>query len=266
MNTKIAALQLQTLPMSEAKLDYYIRICAKNGINLIVLGEYVLNSFFKELENLPLLTIKEQSKHKLTILKKLAKTYGVTIIAPIVLCKKDALYKVTIRVTPTVTFFYEQNFLINYKHWNEERFFANNSKNIQVPIFNHEGLRISVICGFDAHFDILWQQVQKRKADIVLVPSVSTFESFDRWNELLKTRAFLNNIYILRINRIGDFKDKTYSWYFYGSSALYSPNGAIEAYLGDNEEVLICDIDLNTVKEAAKAWGFRRQLVKKKIF
>ncbi|MDR1460211.1 MAG: carbon-nitrogen hydrolase family protein [Campylobacteraceae bacterium] len=266
MSTKIAALQLQTLPMSEAKLDYYVRICAKNSISLIVLGEYVLNSFFKELENLPLLTIKEQSKHKLTVLKKLAKTYNVTIIAPIILCKKNGLCKATARVTPMATFFYEQNFLIDYKHWNEEKFFSNDSKNMQVPVFNHEGVRISIICGFDAHFDILWQQVQKRKADIVLVPSVSTFESFDRWNELLKTRAFLNNVYVLRINRIGDFKDKTCSWYFYGSSALYSPNGAIEAYLGDNEEMLICDIDLSIVKEAAKAWGFRRQLVKKRVF
>ncbi|MDR2341708.1 MAG: carbon-nitrogen hydrolase family protein [Campylobacteraceae bacterium] len=265
MSMKIAALQLQTLPMSEAKLDYYVRICAKNSINLIVLGEYVLNSFFKELENLPYSKIKEQSNHKLTILKKLAKTYNITIIAPIVLCKKNALYKVTARVTPTAAFFYEQKFLINYKHWNEENFFANSNKNMQIPIFKHEGVKIGIICGFDAHFDILWQQILKKKADVVLVPSVSTFESFDRWNELLKTRAFLNNVYILRINRIGDFKDKVYSWYFYGSSALYSPNGAIEAFLGDNEEMLLCEIDLNTVKEAAKTWGFRKQLVKKKV-
>jgi nitrilase len=265
MSIKIAALQLQTLPMSEAKLDYYVRICAKNDINLIVLGEYVLNSFFKELENLPLSAIKEQSKHKLAVLKKLAKTYNVTMVAPIVLYKKGGLYKVTARVTSATVFFYEQKFLINYKHWNEEKFFANNTQNMMVPTFNHEGVKISIICGFDAHFDILWQQVQKKKADVVLVPSVSTFESFDRWNELLKTRAFLNNVYILRINRIGDFKDKTYSWYFYGSSALYSPNGAVEAYLGDNEEMLLCEIDLEIVKGAGKAWGFRRQLVKKRV-
>ena len=65
MRTSIASLQLQTLPMSEAKLDYYVRICSKNGINLIVLGEYVLNSFFKELEKIPASMVKEQSEHKL---------------------------------------------------------------------------------------------------------------------------------------------------------------------------------------------------------
>jgi len=263
MSVKIAALQLQTLPMSEAKLDYYVRICVKNGISLVVLGEYVLNSFFKELERIPISMIKEQSEHKLTVLKKLAKNYNITIIAPIVLYKKEKLYKVTTRITPNMSFFYEQRFLINYKHWDEERFFANEGKDTQIPVFTHEGLKMSVICGFDIHFDTLWLQAQKKKVDVILVPSVSTFESHNRWNELLKTRAFLNNVYILRVNRIGNFKDKTHSWYFYGDSALYSPNGIVEESLGDNEEMLICDIDISDVQEARRAWGFRGQLVKK---
>ena len=160
--------------------------------------------------------------------------------------------------------FYEQNFLINYKHWNEEQFFVNSSdKEATLPMFVHEGVKIGIICGFDAHFDILWQQVLKRKVDVVLIPSVSAFESRTRWNELLKTRAFLNSVYILRVNRIGNFKDKTHSWYFYGDSALYSPSGVVEASLGDNEEMLICEIDVGAVQEARKSWGFRKQLAAK---
>ena len=41
----VCALQLPTQPMSESRLDYYFRICADEGARLVVLGEYVLNSF-----------------------------------------------------------------------------------------------------------------------------------------------------------------------------------------------------------------------------
>ena len=51
---KIAALQLSTLPMSEAKLDYYFRICQQKEVEVVLLSEYALNSFFKELETMPI--------------------------------------------------------------------------------------------------------------------------------------------------------------------------------------------------------------------
>ena len=96
----IAALQLPTLPMSEAKLDYYFRICAKKGISLVVLGEYVLNSFFKELESMPMGMVKEQSNHKIESLKKLSKQYGLTVIAPLILVKKEGLSPLAARFPP----------------------------------------------------------------------------------------------------------------------------------------------------------------------
>ncbi|MFV0480365.1 MAG: carbon-nitrogen hydrolase family protein [Campylobacteraceae bacterium] len=263
--TKIAALQLPTLPMSEAKLDYYLRICAKNDISLVVLGEYVLNSFFKELEKIPAAMIKEQTKHKIEILKNLAKKHNLTIVAPIVVSKKEGFFKTNIRVTPQASYFYDANFLINYKHWDEEKFFVHENKEVDIPVFTHDGLRLSVIFGFDAHFDTIWQQVMKKKIDMVLIPSVGTFDSQLRWQELLKTRAFTNNVYILRVNRMGSFKDVNSSWHFYGNSFLISPNGEIEASLGDKEELLIAEIDSHSINEARKLWGFRAKLAKKEL-
>lgn len=263
MKTKIAAIQLPTLPMSEAKLDYYTNICKKNGISLITLGEYVLNSFFKELEKMPPSMIKEQSNHKLKILKALAKKYEIIFVAPILINKKDSFLKVITRVTPSTTYFYEQNFLINYKHWNEEKFFLNEFEKVDIPVFTHNNIRFTAICGFDIHFDAIWQEIQRKKIDVVLLTCANTFDSKQRWQEIVKTRAFLNNVYILRVNRVGSYKDELNSWYFYGNSMLCSPNGLIEESLGDKEEMLFCDIDLNEINNAKKIWGFRSSLQKK---
>ena len=96
----IAALQLSTLPMSASKLDYYFRICQKKSVKLVLLSEYALNSFFKELESTPKSMIKEQSNHKIKVLKELSLKYNLTIVAPIVHIKSNELYKSTIKVSP----------------------------------------------------------------------------------------------------------------------------------------------------------------------
>jgi len=259
-SSQIAGLQLPTLPMSESKLDYYFRICAKKEISLIVLGEYVLNSFFKELEKMPKSMINEQTKHKISILKSLCIKYSLTVVAPLVLVKKDGFKKVTARFTPKGVNYYPQYWLIDFKHWNEDEFFLPYKGKYKLPVLIHEGFRCAIVNGFEAHFDNIWQEVRDKSIDIVLMPSASTFGSNQRWEELLKTRAFLNNVYILRVNRVGSF-DK--SWDFYGQSMLINPNGEIEVLLNDKEELLISRVEKSVVKQAQKEWGFKKQLKKR---
>ena len=259
----IAALQLPTLPMSESNLDYYFRICAKKEISLVVLGEYVLNSFFKELESMPVSMIKEQSNHKINILKELCKKYELSVIAPLILVKKEGLLKVTAKFTPKSTHYYPQHFLINFKHWDEEKFFINEESDFSLPTFNHEGLKCAVVNGYELHFDPVWMEIDKKKVDVVLMPSVSAFDSLPRWNELLKSRAFTHNVYILRVNRVGNFKEGEHGWHFYGNSSVTNADGEMELSLGDKEEMLIANIDKSSIAEARRAWGWRGQLIKK---
>jgi nitrilase len=117
---KIAALQLSTLPMSSSKLDYYFKVCKDQGVQLLLLSEYSLNSFFKELEKMPFSMIKEQSNHKIQVLKDLCLKYDLNVIAPIVHVRGKNLYKTTMRVSAKSISYYNQQFLINFKHWNEE--------------------------------------------------------------------------------------------------------------------------------------------------
>ena len=260
---KLAALQLSTLPMSEAKLDYYFRICENKGVELILLSEYALNSFFKELEQMPILMIKEQTNHKIQALKSLSKKYNLVVIAPIVLVRGKKLIKSTAKFTPKSVHYYNQQFLINFKHWNEEKFFDNKIEPYKSPIFTLNKIRFTIISGFEAHFDAIWQEAMRKNVDVVLMPTSSTFDSLTRWQELLKMRAFLNSMYILRANRVGNYSDKSTSWKFYGHSKLVNPYGEIDISLGDKEEILLCDIDKNQVLDAKKLWGWKKDLSKR---
>lgn len=250
--------------MSTTKLYHYVRIAHKRGVKLLLLGEYLLNSFFKELETMPISMIKEQSEHHLKILKEMAKTYNMTIVAPIVLVKKREAYKAIVKIGPNSTAYYHQQLLINYSHWNEEKFFANPVEPIASPmVFTLDGIKFGVMGGFELHFDDLWLMASVKNVDCVLLPTVSTFESHQRWRNLITSRAFTHNCYILRANRIGEFQERTYTWQFYGDSLLATPNGEIETTLGDTEELMIVELDHAEVVKARRGWGFKEALNKR---
>lgn len=256
--SKVALLQLPTLSLSEARLDYYLKTCKNSGANLVMLGEYVLNSFFKELEVMPKSMIKKQSDEKKNSLLNLAKKYDLTIISPLILVRGNEILKVVAKISSSGGKFYEQQILMPYSHWNEKKFFANNQDELNFLTFKHEGLKFGVMFGFETHFDASFAFMQKKGIDALLVPSACTFNSKERWAELLKMRAFINNIYILRANRIGGYKRKNSDevWEFYGDSMIITPFGEISQRLNDSEEMMIADISKKEILSARKILNF----------
>jgi nitrilase len=134
-----------------------------------------------------------------------------------------------------------------------------------LPTFLVDGVRFGIINGFELYFDNAFSEVMKKNIDVVLCPSASSFDSSQRWSELLKTRALLNSVYILRANRVGVYRDKISQWDFYGHSSLVTPMGDIEMTLGNKEEILITEINKDDLTHARKTWGWKKSLSKREI-
>jgi len=247
---KVAVIQTSSLPYEKAKINYFLSILRSKNVKLVLIGEYVLNLFFKELEKTPINFIKKQSSHQLKLFKKLSNSYDMTIIAPIVIVKDKKIYKAFVKFSPKSTRFYYQQLFMPYSHWNEKNFFS--KKDNKPMVFKIEGFTIGILPGFETHFDEFWQFFRKKRVDLVLVPSVGTFNSQKRWKQILSTQAFLNNCYVLRANRVGSYKD----WKFYGNSFLANPDGEIIEELSNKEELLIANVDKKLVKTSRKEWGF----------
>jgi predicted amidohydrolase len=257
---RAAILQLSAQGMSSTKLYNYIRHASREDVKLLLLGEYTLNPFFKELKEMSLSMIAEQAEHQIKLLKELSKSYNMTIVAPLVIVKRKKLYKTVAKFAPTSAAYYQQQILINYDHWDEESFFANEITTLQEPLmFKIDGFKFAIIPGFEVHFDHFWQNIHAKSVDCVLVPSVATFGSYERWKSLLLSRAFTHNTYVLRANRIGEYQD----WKFYGDSFLASPNGELLEHLGNKEELMLVDMSHTEVLHAKKLWGFKEQLKKR---
>jgi len=250
--------------MSSTKLYNYIRIASKQGVKVLLLGEYILNPFFKELQTLSSAMIKEHSEHQIKVLRELSSTYKLTIIAPIVIVKRGKIYKTIAKFAPSSTSYYQQQLLINYQHWNEEKFFANEQKAVESPlIFKIDGFKFGVMSGFELHFDKIFEEISSKSVDCILLPSVSTFDSYERWKALILSRAFTHNCYILRANRIGEYNENGFTWHFYGDSLLASPNGELLEHLGNKEELMIVDMQHSEVIKARKFWSFKETIHKR---
>lgn len=253
----IALLQTQTLPLGENKLEYYIEICNQKDVKLLLLGEYILNNFFKELVTMPKEMINDQSQNHLKSLKKLSNKHKIAIVAPVIELFRGELYKSIKIVLENRILSYKQQLLIPYPHWNEKAFFSNKEPKMpSLYSFEYEGINFALMYGFEIHFDVMFKDVHAKKIDCILIPTASTFASKDRWREILKTRAFLNSCYVFRANRIGEYIENGLKWLFYGDSFCVTPQGEISQALDEKEGLLISNIQKDIVKNQRKEWGF----------
>lgn len=255
----IATLQLSSLPISESKLDYYLRIAHSKGVEVVTFGEYVLNLFFKELKGMPIEMLVEQTNRQIAVLQEFADSYHMLFVAPVLILKSGKLYKSLVKIAPKKRhIYYDQQILIPFSHWNERAFFANNSKKIGAPlIFIHNKIKFAALFGYELHFDEIWLEIKRKRVDCVLLCSVSTFNSFERWREIIKTRAFLNSCAILRANRIGEYVESKTVWKFYGDSLFCAANGEIEDSLEDKEGLLVVNLNKDEIRAIKKEWAFR---------
>jgi len=260
----VGLLQLPTLGLNTTRLEFYLKKAKERNCKLLLFGEYVLNPFFKELESFPKSMIKEQTESNIDLLKRFSKEFDITLVAPIIEVKGGKYYKKIVKISPKSTSYYTQQILINYSHWSEEKFFNNPIKSLKEPmVFTIDGFKIAIMGGFELHFDKMWESILRKRVDLVLLPTSSTFESKRRWRELIKMRAFLNNCYILRANRVGDYRDESHRWHFYGDSLFVTPDGEIEMKLEDRESMLIEPITKDELADARRGWGFSATLKKR---
>ncbi|MGX3011985.1 carbon-nitrogen hydrolase family protein [Helicobacter sp. 23-1044] len=261
----------------------------KKEIDLMVLGDFVLNKFFKEYHT------KSALKREFAVGEKylagLAKKYQTTIVAPLIEWVDGSVYKSILVVDSANVKYYRATRLMSYPHWDEKSFFDNaeSIKNAEsrtkiaesrksaestakkrkiaestadsALIFEVCGLKVSAIFGWEAHFDEIMIDLRKKGVDILCVPTSSSFGSNARWQRLLQTRAFLNSCFVVRANRTGRFMadkiDGGVAWDFYGESFIALPDGSLGDMLGEKDGILVSEIDLKLLNETKEIWKLR---------
>lgn len=116
-----------------------------------------------------------------------------------------------------------------------------------VTPFAHIGL---TIC-YDVRFPVLYQELAKVGANLIVVPAAFTaVTGRAHWEPLLRARAIETQSWLIAVNQVGQHPCGRETW---GHSMVISPWGDIVASLSDKASNLVVDIDLAQVDELRTA-------------
>jgi N-carbamoylputrescine amidase len=119
--------------------------------------------------------------------------------------------------------------------------------------------RVGILICYDRHFPEPARALGLKGAELVFNPS-ATVKSLSRylWELEQPAHAVANGYWIGAINRVGVEKPLNEAQ-FYGSSYFCDPRGRIIGKASETEdEVLVCDLDLDMNREVRNTWQFLR--------
>ncbi len=93
---------------------------------------------------------------------------------------------------------------------------------------------------YDLRFPELFRAFVDRGAELVLLPSAWPTPRIAHWSLLTRARAIEDQSYVVAVNGCGDQGGLRLG----GRSVIVDPWGAVLAEAGDDEEVLVADLDL----------------------
>jgi beta-ureidopropionase len=198
--------------------------------------------------------------HTTRLMQEAAKKHGMVIVMPIYEEVMPGLYYNAAAVIDA-----DGSYLGKYRKthipqvagfW--EKFFFKPG-NSDWPVFETAFCKLGVYICYDRHFPEGWRALALNGAEYIVNPSATVAGlSQHLWELEQPASAAANGVFIGAINRVGDEAPWNIGT-FYGSSYIVNPRGKIEAQAsGDQDELLVHEIDLDMVREVRNKWQFFR--------
>ena len=135
--------------------------------------------------------------------------------------------------------------------WEEQTYFK--PGDLGFPVFETSVARIGIQICWDNFFPEGSRILALRGAQIVMAPTASALASQKRWERMILANAIANNIFIMRVNRVGKESHQE----FYGRSFCANPFGdLVGSRAGSEDAILFSNINLDEVRETREIWTF----------
>ncbi len=146
----------------------------------------------------------------------------------------------------------------------EEKFYFTPG-DLGYPVWETRAGKVGVLICWDQWYPEPARLMALAGADLILYPTAIGWQAEEKaefgdaqhnaWQTVMQGHAVANGLYIAAINRVGTEAQNE----FWGQSFVADPYGQIIAKASTTEEeVLLCDLDLDKAKEFRRIWPFFR--------
>lgn len=252
---KIALVQMSMGKEISENLDKSLKYCdmAKN-CDLVFFPEIQLTPFFPQYHNI-CVDHYCMDIHDAALLKlfQKAKEHHYYLSPNVYLKAKGAQYDASLWISPEGELqdvakmvhiaqnvkFYEQD----YYTPSEDGF----------KVFSTPFGKIGIVICFDRHIPESIRSCALKGADLIIVPTANTkAEPMEMFEWEVRVQAMQNQVFLAMCNRVGTEDEMQFA----GESIVIHPSGDIVAKADDREQLLMCDINLQEVKEVRRGVNY----------
>jgi N-carbamoylputrescine amidase len=252
----------------------YVREAASQGSNVVCLQELFKTRYFCQMVDHRLFELAEPVDETSTTvqhLAELAAELGIVLVASFFEKRSSGLYHNTAVVLNADGRYlgkYRKMHIPDDPGYYEKFYFA--PGDLGTRVFDTHFGKLGVLICWDQWFPEAARLLALGGAEIILIPTAIgyhrsesgpvTDESYaDAWQIVQRGHAVANACFLAAVNRVGfeaglgqgDGID------FWGQSFVTDPYGQVVAQAAaDREEVLVCSVDLGTLKEIRDGWSF----------
>ncbi len=245
---------------------------ANNGAQIICLPELFRSQYFCQKEDSALFDLSESVPGPSTkALSQIAKTRGVTILAPVFERRTAGVYHNSLAVLDErgeITGLYRKMHIPDDPAYYEKFYFTPGDLGFQAIKTPH-AIVGPLIC-WDQWYPEAARMTSLQGAEILFYPTAIGWHPKEKseeghgqreaWMTIQRSHAIANGIFVVAVNRTGhEAPAGGDGLEFWGSSFVCDPFGMVLALASvDQEETLIVDIDLKRIEEVRRNWPFLR--------
>lgn len=252
---KVAAVQMSAKKNKEDNLERalkFIKLAVENNARLVAFPELFSTIWFPcEINDRHFEMAETLSGGTMAVMKKASKEHSLVISVPFFEKHGQSYYNSCAIVEGgKLIGVYRKAHIPNIPLW-EERYYFKPGKDL--PVFDTSLGKIGVQICWDNFYWEGYRSLALNGAKLVITPTASAFNTQKRWKMVIAAHAFLNNIFILRANRVG--KEKMQE--FYGNSFLAAPDGVLLGQAaGMSEGIYFADMEMSEVDRVRKIFPF----------
>ena len=250
---RAAVIQTRGISPREAMVEHQaelVRRAVSQGAEVVCLQELATGPYFCQIEDDRWFDLAEEVPDGPTTatMTELAAELGVVLIVPLFEADDGFYYNTAAVIDADGTYLgkYRKNHIPYAPTYKEKYYFK--PGNLGYPVFDTRVGKVGVYICYDRHFPEGARALGMNGAELVFIPSATAGRSRKLWFTEQRGHAIANLYYVGTINRVG-LEDQGPND-FYGHSYFCDPYGEILAEAGEDEEILLADLDLGSLRDA----------------